>query len=216
MASINARQRDPLLDQDTQAMLQRRGRELMGLALLLVALLFGLCLGTYSPQDPGWMVATDAPAHNALGRIGAALASTLMIIGGKGAWMIPVILTAWGGRYVLHRGADRAAGRIVFAVIAVALASVFCATLVPGADWPHAFGLGGLFGDTVLGTLLGVAPVDAGLGLTLFSLALGGILMIVGLWITGFTLLEVQTLIRLAATGTIFGYDAVMGVAGLT
>ena len=35
MASYQARQRDPLLDQGTQAMLERRGRELMGLVLLL-------------------------------------------------------------------------------------------------------------------------------------------------------------------------------------
>ena len=49
-------------------------------------------------------------------------------------------------------------GRMVFAVIAVAMASVFAATLVPGAGWTHSFGLGGLFGDTVLGALLGVMP----------------------------------------------------------
>jgi S-DNA-T family DNA segregation ATPase FtsK/SpoIIIE len=37
MASYQARQRDPLLDQGTQAMLERRGRELLGLVLVLVA-----------------------------------------------------------------------------------------------------------------------------------------------------------------------------------
>jgi S-DNA-T family DNA segregation ATPase FtsK/SpoIIIE len=214
MASINARQRDPLLDQTTQAMLERRGRELIGLGLLSVALLFCLCLGSYSPQDPGWMVATDAPANNILGRIGAAVASTLMIIGGKGAWMLPLILGIWGARFVTHRGADRAAGRIVFAVIAVALASVFAATLTPGAGWPHAFGLGGLFGDTILGTLLGMAPVNAGLGLTLFSLILGATLLVMGLWVTGFTLGELQMLARHATTGSILTYAAVMGFAG--
>ena len=35
MASYQARQRDPLLDQNTQAMLEKRGRELLGLALIL-------------------------------------------------------------------------------------------------------------------------------------------------------------------------------------
>lgn len=157
MASINMRQRDPLLDQNTTAMLERRGRELMGIALLIVALVFALMLGSYSPEDPGWMVATDEPARNMLGRFGAAMSSTLIIIGGRGAWMIPVILAAWGVRFVTHRGADRAMGRIVFAVIAVALASVYCATLVPGEGWPHSFGLGGLFGETILGALLNVA-----------------------------------------------------------
>ena len=34
MASYQIRQRDPLLDQGTQAMLERRSRELFGLALI--------------------------------------------------------------------------------------------------------------------------------------------------------------------------------------
>ena len=214
MASINMRQRDPLLDQDTAAMLERRGRELMGLGLLAGAVLFALMLGSYSPEDPGWMVATDEPANNMLGRFGAAVASTLMIIGGKGAWMLPVILGVWGVRFVTHRGADRAIGRIVFAVIAVALASVFAATLVPGAGWPHSFGLGGLFGDTILGTLLGVAPVSAGVGLTLFSLILGALLGVMGLWVTGFTLVELAVIGRFLAVGSIFAYDTVIHLAG--
>ena len=36
MASYQARQRDPLLDQNMQAMLERRGRELIGIALIVV------------------------------------------------------------------------------------------------------------------------------------------------------------------------------------
>ena len=38
MASYQARQRDPLLDQNVQAMLQRRGKEVIGLALIALAL----------------------------------------------------------------------------------------------------------------------------------------------------------------------------------
>jgi S-DNA-T family DNA segregation ATPase FtsK/SpoIIIE len=214
MASIHARQRDPLLDQNTQALLERRGRELLGLAMLVVAIAFALMLGSHSADDPGWMVATEEPARNLLGRFGAALSSTLMIIGGKGTWMIPLILGAWGLRFVTHRGADRAVGRIVFAVIAIALASVYAATLVPGADWPHSFGLGGLFGDTVLGALLGIAPVPAGVGLTLFSLLLGGLLLVMGLWVTGFTATELSTIKRFLINGTIYAYDMAISLAG--
>ena len=67
MASYQARQRDPLLDQTTQAMLEKRGREFLGLALVLAALAFAAMLGSYSPDDPGWMVATEEPAQNILG-----------------------------------------------------------------------------------------------------------------------------------------------------
>ena len=69
MASYQARQRDPLLDQNTQAMLERRGRELLGLALIGLASLSRLMLGSYSPDDPGWMVATDEPAAQRAGAV---------------------------------------------------------------------------------------------------------------------------------------------------
>lgn len=214
MASYQARQRDPLLDQTTQAMLERRGRELLGLALLAVAFAFVILLWTYSPDDPGWMVSSDKPVANGLGKFGAALASTLVIIGGKGAWGIPFVLGAWGLRFVLHRGADRAMGRMVFAVIAIAMGSVYAATLVPGAEWTHSFGLGGLFGDTVLGALLGVVPGGAGLGLKVVSLATGLVLVVLMLYVMGFDLPEIRALFAFLFTSLIYSYNMALGAAG--
>ncbi|WP_435256541.1 DNA translocase FtsK 4TM domain-containing protein [Thioclava sp. FR2] len=214
MASIHARQRDPLLDQGTQAMLEKRGKELLGLALILMAVAFALMLGSYSPKDPGWMVATEEPAQNLLGRFGAAMASTLIIIGGKGTWMIPLILGTWGLRFVTHRGADRAVGRIVFAVIAVAVASVYASTLTPGADWPHAFSLGGLFGDTVAVALVNILPFGLAANLNILSLVLGLLTFVMGFWVTGFTLLELRALTRFLTNGTIYAYDGTVSLMG--
>ncbi|MBP9952048.1 MAG: DNA translocase FtsK [Cypionkella sp.] len=214
MASYNARQRDPLLDQGTQAMLERRGRELIGIGLVLVALAFALMLASYSPNDPGWMVATDEPAANIMGRFGAALASTLIIIGGKGAWGIPVVLAAWGSRFVLHRGAERAIGRVVFAVIAIAMGSVYAATLTPGADWSHAFSLGGLFGDTVLGALLGLLPVSATYAIKLVSLLIGPAFLAMLLYVCGFDRSELRSSARFLITGLIVTYSTLLGAAG--
>ncbi len=208
MASYQARQRDPLLDQGTQAMLERRGRELLGLVLVLVAFAFTLMLWSYSPEDPGWMVATEEPAQNIFGRFGAALASTLIILIGKGAWTIPVIFLAWGVRFMIHRGGERAVGRVVFAVIAVAFAAVHCATLVPGDSWTHTFGLGGLFGDTVTGSLLGVIPGSAGFGLKFLSLMTFAGLIAMMLFVTGFDLEELKALQRFLLLGSIMGYAA--------
>ncbi|MFM7444213.1 MAG: DNA translocase FtsK 4TM domain-containing protein, partial [Tabrizicola sp.] len=206
MASYQARQRDPLLDQGTQAMLERRGRELMGLVLLLVSFAFTLMLWSYSPEDPGWMVATEEPAQNIFGRFGAALASTLIILIGKGAWTIPMIFAAWGGRFMLHRGGERAVGRVVFAVIAVAFAAVHCATLVPGEAWTHTFGLGGLFGDTVTGSLLGVIPGGAGFGLKVLSLLTFAGLIAMMLFVTGFDMAELKAIQRFLLLGSVMGY----------
>ncbi len=214
MASYQARQRDPLLDQTTQAMLEKRGRELLGLALVLAALAFAAMLGSYSPDDPGWMVATEEPAQNILGRFGAAVSSTLIILIGHGAWTIPLILFAWGVRFALHRGGERALARIVFAVIAVALASAYAATLAAPATWTHAFGLGGLFGDTVAGALVGVIPGSLGFGLKLLSLLAFFGLVAMMLYVTGFNREELRGISRFLLTGAILLYSAVMTAMG--
>lgn len=214
MASYQARQRDPLLDQGTQAMLERRGRELLGLVLMLVAFGFTLMLWSYSPEDPGWMVATEEPAQNIFGRFGAAVASTLIILIGKGAWTIPLIFLAWGVRFMIHRGGERAVGRVVFAVIAVAFAAVHCATLVPGDAWTHTFGLGGLFGDTVTGSLIGVIPGSAGFGLKFLSLLTFAGLIAMMLFVTGFDMEELKAIQRFLLLGSIMGYAALRQALG--
>ena len=214
MASYQTRQRDPLLDQGTQAMLEKRGRELLGLALIGLGLLFVAMLYSYSPSDPGWMVATEEPAANYLGRFGAAVASTLMIIGGKGAWAIALILMAWGTRFVLHNGADRAIGRMVFAVISIAICSVYAATLVPAASWTQSFGMGGLFGDTVVGALLGLIPGGSAFGLKLISLLSGGGMVAMLAFVMGFNLAEIRATARFLLTSLIFTYASLLGAAG--
>jgi DNA segregation ATPase FtsK/SpoIIIE, S-DNA-T family len=214
MASYQVRQRDPLLDQGTQAILERRGRELFGVGLILLGLAFVAMLGSYSPEDPGWMVATVDPAQNILGRFGAAMASTLIIIGGKGVWAIPVVLLAWGARFITHRGADRVVGRSVFAVIAVCMASVYAATLIPGETWQHTFGLGGLFGDTVLGALLGMSPLQAGIGLKIMSLFTGAALVALLLYVTGFERDELRRIARFLLLGSVMAYSWIMHLLG--
>jgi len=214
MASFQARQRDPLLHQSTQAMLERRGRELLGLALLVLCIGFALMLGSYSPEDPGWMVATEEPARNLMGRFGAAVASTLIILIGLGAWAIPVILGVWGLRFMTHRGGERAMARVVFAVIAVAFAAVHSATLVPGDGWTHTFGLGGLFGDTVLGSLIGVMPGSAGFGLRLLSLLTFAGLVVMMLYVTGFDMAELRAIRGFLLLGTLLCYNALASALG--
>ena len=210
MASYQARQRDPLLDQTMQAMLERRGREALGLGLIAVGAIFALMLASYSANDPGWMVATDQVAHNLLGRLGASVASTLMTVGGLGSWCIPTVLMAWGLRFASHKGADRAVSRMVFAVIAVAMGSVYAATLVPGASWPHSFGLGGLFGDTILASLLNIMPGSAAVALKVLTLLIAAVFMALMLYVTGFNLAELQRIGRFLGFGLLVAFNGLL------
>ena len=214
MASYQARQRDPLLDSDTQAILERRGKELLGVALLAAGAVAVMILGSYSPDDPSWMSATDEPARNLWGRFGASIASPLYIISGLGSWGIAAVLIAWGARFLFHRGEERSFGRVIFAPIAIALASVYASTHVPGSGWTHSFGLGGLFGDTVLGAILGVVPVTATLGLKVMALlmALGTLAMT--FFVLGFTMLELRRVARFLWIGIIMAYATVLRLTG--
>ncbi|GHD98849.1 cell division protein FtsK [Defluviimonas sp. 20V17] len=216
MASYQIRQRDPLLDQKMQALLERRGRELIGVALLLATLMIALMLGSYTAGDPGWMAATDGPVHNLLGKFGATIASPLIIIAGRGAWGLVVVLLIWSLRFIFHRGSERALNRVIFAPIAIAVLSVYASTLTPGPGWHHSFGLGGLFGDTVLGAVLGVVPLPAAFALKLMSLIMAVAVIAMGLFVTGFDGAEVKTLGKFLALGVVLLYAGLLRLMGRT
>ncbi|WP_238365651.1 DNA translocase FtsK [Mesobacterium pallidum] len=206
--------RDPLLDSNMAMAIEKRGKELAGLALIALGVMAAMMIGSYTPDDPSWLSATDAPVQNWMGRFGASLSAPLFMIVGKGAWGIAVVLAAWGLRLALHRGDDRAVSRLIFAPIAIALASVYASTLVPGDDWTHSFGLGGLFGDTVLGTFLNILPLGTAFGLKVVSFLMGVAILAVGAFVLGFTQHELKTIGRFLLIGIIMAYATAMNLAG--
>ena len=214
MASYQTRGRDPLLDSKMQAALEKRSKELIGLGLILLAAMFALMIATYSPDDPNWMVATDAPVQNWLGRFGASLAHPMFMIAGYATWSLPLMLAVWGVRIATHRGAERFLGRIIFAPIAAAIAAVYAATLAAPAGWEESFGLGGLFGDTVLGVLLTVVPIGAGVAVKVWSLIAAIAMLVLGAYALGFTNRELWVGWKAFLLGLLITYDFVMRMLG--
>ncbi len=214
MTYHHARGRDPLIDSKTQETLQRRGAELMGLVLIAFSVVIGLILFSYSPTDPGLASASDIPVQNWLGTFGANVASPLMLILGLGAWSFAIMLFTWGIRFFLHKGSDRATTRLVFAPIAIALFSIYAASLVPAAAWTHNFGMGGLFGDTVVGSLLSFLPVSPGVGITLVLLTSIGAMVALGLFVLGFDKEELRTIARFLYIGVVMSYAALATAMG--
>ncbi|MCG3269244.1 DNA translocase FtsK 4TM domain-containing protein [Yoonia sp. I 8.24] len=214
MASYQTRQRDPLLDSATQAALEKRSKELVGFGLGLLGLLIALIVGSYSPDDPSWISATDAPVQNLLGHFGASIAAPLMMVVGLGIWVVPVLLIAWSARFILHRGQDRAIGRIIFAPIAIVVGAVYAATLTPGADWPANFGLGGLFGDTVLGVILTIVLFGAVFGVKFLSFMAAAALVVLMAFALGFTRPELRVAGRFLMLGTVMLYATLLKLVG--
>ena len=214
--AYQTRGRDPLLDSSMAEAIEKRGKELLGLALLALGAMAAMMIASYHPDDPSWMSATDATVQNWLGRFGASIAAPLFMIVGWGAWGLAIVLGGWGLRFALHRGEERALSRLIFAPIWVALLALYASSLTPGAEWSatHSFGLGGLFGDTVLGTILGVLPVGASLGLKLLSVALGLAMLVLGAFVLGFTRPEIVRIARFLLVGVIMTYAGLMTLLG--
>lgn len=216
MASYNARKRDPLLDSTTQAAIERRSKELIGIALILLGLASAAMIWSYTPDDPNWMVSTDAPVQNWMGRIGASIAAPLFMIVGWGSWGIALVLIGWGARFTGHFGEDRAVNCLIFAPIWIAVVSVYAATLVPGEAWraTHSYGLGGLFGDTVMGALLTLLPLSSHFMVKLMSLAMAVGMLALGVFVLGFTKTDVRKGFRAFLLGLVMSYDMLMNVLG--
>lgn len=216
MASYQSRGRDPLLDSNTQAAIEKRGRELFGFLLIGLGVLMAVMVGTYSAEDPSWISATDAPVQNWFGRFGASTAAPLIMVAGVGIYAMPLILLTWGVRFAGHWGEERAAGRLIFAPIAIAIASIYAVTLSPSPTWPPNFGMGGMFGDTVLAVVLTVLPFGAGFAVKLFSLVSFVVLLAMMAFVLGFTRLELRVVGRWLLVGVIMTYAAALKLLGKT
>ncbi|MFK7763526.1 MAG: DNA translocase FtsK [Roseobacter sp.] len=214
--AYQTRGRDPLFDSNMAEAMEKRGKELIGLLLIAFGLMVCAMIGSYTPDDPNWMVSTDMPAQNWMGRFGASLAAPLFMIVGWGAWGLGIVLLVWGIRFAVHQGAERALGRLIFAPIAIAFGSIYAATLTPAGNWldTHSFGLGGLFGDTVMGALLTLLPVGSVVTVKIMSLLMAIGIIVFGGFVLGFTRVEVSRIGRFLVMGLVMLYAWLMQVLG--
>ena len=196
--AYQTRQRDPLLDSNMQAALEKRGREGLGIVLILAGIALFLMLLSYVADDPSWWAATDAMPENLLGRFGASMSAILMLIVGWGAYFLAFGMLVWGGRLAAHIGNERSLSRIIFLPIAVALAAIYAATHQPPVNWDQSYGLGGLFGDTILGALLNVLPMAPAAGLKVLAAISFVALLWLGLFVLGFSKVEIRVCLGLS------------------
>ena len=192
MAYYVTPERSPFIDTHLRSAIERRLVELFGLALIGLSILSGMMLWSYSPEDPSWLAATDAPIQNMLGVYGASFAAPIILILGWSSWAFASITLVWGIRCMLHLGNKKAFWRLVFAPFSIGLLSLYCASLVPPSIWTHSFGMGGLFGDTILQQLLMLMPFDDWTNITIISFSTSFSFMAIVLYSLGFTRSEIN------------------------
>jgi S-DNA-T family DNA segregation ATPase FtsK/SpoIIIE len=132
------------------AILQRRLRELGGLALISLTMMAALALATWSVQDPSLSHATAAPVHNLLGMPGAIAADLMMQLLGLGSLALLLPIAVWGYRLLGHRPLNHERLRVLLWLAGAVLTAAFASCLPRSPRWPLPSGLGGVIGDAVL------------------------------------------------------------------
>ena len=190
--AFQTNQREPIFDNNIKLIIDRRSRELFGLLLIGVSLFLFTLLLTYNADDSSWLSSSSKSPKNIMGQFGASTASLLFMIVGLSSWIIPSLLTVWGIRFLLHLGSNRALGRLVFSPIAVALICIFVSSYPTPAEWSNPFGLGGLFGDMVLGSIINILSIKSLVGVNLLSLTLFILSVITTFFVFGFSGFELR------------------------
>ncbi|GBQ23794.1 cell division protein FtsK [Acetobacter estunensis NRIC 0472] len=155
MARLSRFLPDTLSSPDTRSTLRRRGDELGGILLWILALTFLLAFGSYNPLDPSPDVSTSRTATNLLGAPGAWVADVLIQGIGIATGLLVIALVAWGWRIFRHRGLSvfvlRAVALICLLLVAAALLAAIpiLVTAIHPPAWPSDAGIGGGIGASI-------------------------------------------------------------------
>ncbi len=163
--------------------LRRRLRELVGIALISLAMMAALALASWSVQDPSLSHATDTPVHNLLGVPGAIASDLMMQLLGLGSLALLLPIAVWGYRLLGHRRLSHERLRVLLWIFGAVLSAAFVSCLPRSAHWPLPSGLGGVVGDAMLRLpvvlfhmqLVGTTRLVTGFGLGVAALAAFGV-----------------------------------------
>ncbi len=173
------------IQQDIELEPERNTRlnEIVAIGLVALALLLGLCLISYNPNDPSWNAAGEAAARNWVGVVGANVAAALFQAIGLAGYLLPLLIIAAAWRRFRSRRINAPISRLagLFMLLLSAAALLSLANITPFFD--ASFNAGGLIGaligralvsglNTVGATILLIAVATTGLLLaTNFSFA---------------------------------------------
>src|SRR5436190_16427398 len=153
-----------------------RSNEIVAIGLVALALMLGLCLASYNPNDPSWNAAGETAARNWVGVVGANVAAALFQAIGLAGYLLPFLIIAAAWRRFRSRRINapisRLSGLLMLVLASAALLSL--ANIKPFFD--ASFNTGGL-----VGALIGRALVSGlntiGATILLAAVAATGLLL---------------------------------------
>jgi DNA segregation ATPase FtsK/SpoIIIE, S-DNA-T family len=153
-----------------------RANEIIAIGLIAFALLLGLCLASYSPNDPSWNAAGETGAHNWIGTVGANVAAALFQSIGLAAYLLPFLFLAAAWRRFRSRRINAPVSRIVGLIVLVLSSSALLALAHLRPFFDASFNAGGLAGVMISRALVsGLNTVGA--AILLAAIAATGVLL---------------------------------------
>src|SRR5712692_3787846 len=132
-----------------------RADEIIAFALIAMALLLGLCLAAYNPNDPSWNAAGEAGAHNWIGAVGANVAAAFFQTVGLAAYLLPFLLLATAWRRFRSRQINAPLSRVTGLVVLVFSSSALLALANVRPLIDASFNAGGVAGTIIARVLVG-------------------------------------------------------------
>src|SRR6185369_5161600 len=126
-----------------------RINEIIAIGLVAVALLLGLCLASYNPNDPSWNAAGEAAARNWVGTIGANVAAGLFQAIGLAGYLLPFLILAAAWRRFRSRTINAPLSRLVGLVLIVLSSSALLSLANLRPFYDGSFNAGGLTGAII-------------------------------------------------------------------
>jgi S-DNA-T family DNA segregation ATPase FtsK/SpoIIIE len=153
-----------------------RLNEIVAIGLVALALLLGLCLASYNPNDPSWNAVGETAAHNWVGTVGANVSAALFQAIGLAAYLLPLLIIAAAWRRFrsqrINAPISRLAGLVILVLSSSALLSL--ANIKPFFD--ASFNAGGLAGAIIAHALVGGLNT-IGTAILLVAIAATGLLL---------------------------------------
>src|SRR5882724_11134087 len=131
-----------------------RANEIIAIGLIAFALLLGLCLASYSPNDPSWNAAGESGSHNWIGAVGANVAAALFQSIGLAAYLLPFLFLAAAWRRFRSRRINAPVSRVAGLILLVLSSSALLALAHLRPFFDASFNAGGLAGAIIARALV--------------------------------------------------------------
>ena len=153
-----------------------RFNEIIGIALVALALLLFLCLFSYNPNDPSWNAAGESGVRNWIGAVGANVAAGLFQGIGLAAYLLPFLFLAAAWRRLRSRRIKAPVSRVTGFVVIVLSSSALLSLANIRPFFDASVNAGGLTGAIIARALVaGLNPIGA--TILLAAIAATGVLL---------------------------------------